>query len=688
MIRAVGLLVAAAAAMGAWSALLGGAVLWACAAAVSAAVVVAWGRTATRLVGVLLLAWPPAAVLAAGVPPGALWPSRWSELVLSLADGLDRLATLGPGRAGGDPWPAAVWLLLAGMLWLAAAGLSAAAPRSPVRQTAALALALLPWVIAVSVRQTDEVSWQGAAVLLAVPLWFAPRRAAAARPVIALGLVAALAAAGLAHTLGPRAQWFAIDDLVDREPQFSTLDTTQTYGPLYGRRTGATMLEISAPRPALWRMQVLERFGWRGWEVGSGFSREELPEPAARTLDIEVLVRGLRNDMVVSPGQIVSLQANGRVTPGSGEAWRVAPVPRAGDTYRVQATMVDADEETLRNAPPPGSDPRLERYTRIGDRWGGDWMRTRPGAFGSPPGSPEGLRGFVRYGWYGEAADLAESLSAGARSQFEVVERVQRYLTEGGRFRYDTKVERTSRVPLLDFLLRTRTGYCQHFAGAAALLLRLSGVPTRVVAGFATGLEQGGRYVVRDADAHAWIEVYFSGVGWVPFNPTPAAADAVVDPSLDPFAPAVTDDADRGSAVLPGVALALVLSAVLFVTVRRGAPGRSRSGRERTDRLLERIARRDGGPVEPGTTLGELRTRLARLGPNIAEVAAESERRKYAPDPQPPPGRPTLRIVRALAADLGPVRAARLLLGLPARTGPPRREDPPSPGSEGLGAAR
>jgi hypothetical protein len=666
VIRAAGLLVAAVAAMSAWSALLGGAVLWACAAAVCAAVVVAWGRAATRSVGVLLLAWPPVAVLAAGVPPGDLWPTRWPELLLSLSDGLDRLASLGPGRAGGDPWPAAVWLMLTGMLWLSAAGLAAAAPRSPVRQAAGLALVLLPWVVAVSVRQTDEVSWQGAAVALTVPLWFAPRRAAAARPVVALGLVSAVGAAGVAHTLGPRAQWFAIDDLVDREPQFSTLDTTQTYGPLYGRRTGATMLEISAPQPALWRMQVLERFGWRGWEVSSGLVPEDLPEPAARTVEVEVRVRGLRNDMVVSPGQIVSLRADGRVSPGSGDAWRITPMPGPGDTYRVQANVIDVDAEALRNAPPPDSDPRVKEYTGIRERWSGEWLgnRRRPGAFGS---RPEASGGLLRYGWYGEAADLARSLSAGARNQFEIVERVQRYLTEGGRFRYDTKVERTSRVPLLDFLLRTRTGYCQHFAGAAALLLRLAGVPTRVVAGFATGLEQDGRYVVRDADAHAWIEVYFSGIGWVPFNPTPAAADAVVDPGLDPFAPAVTRTADRGSAVLPGTVSALVLAAVLLVTVRQGVRGGSRSRRERADRLLERLARRDGHPVEPGTTLGELRTRLARYGPNLAEVAAALERERYAPGPAPPLNRPTLRIVRALAADLGPLRAARLLLGVPTR---------------------
>lgn len=670
MIRAAGLLAAAAAAMGAWSALLGTAVLWGCLVAAVAAAVVAWGRTATRAVGALLLLWPPMALLAGGVQPDMLWPRRWPQLLLSLSDGLQRLSSLGPGRAAGDPWPAAVWLLLVGLLWLSAAGLSVTAPRSRPRQALSLALVALPWVIAVALRQSDEVSWQGAAMVLAVPLWLAPPGGRAARPMVALGTAAALGAAALAHTLGPRGQWLAIDDLIDREPQFTTLDTTQTYGPLYGRRTGAAMLEISSPRPALWRMQVLERIGWRGWETG-GLPDEDLPEPAARPVEIEVRVRGLRNDMVVSPGRIISLQADGRVDSGAGESWRITPAPDAGDVYRVRAAVVTADPATLRTVPWPNSDPRLEEYTRVRERRpGGMWMGGRQGEFGPYADPGFGGHGYLGYSLYDEVAVMARAVTAGARNQFEVVERVQRYLTEGGRFRYDTDVERTSRVPLVDFLLRTRTGYCQHFAGAAALLLRLAGVPARVVAGFATGLEQNGRYVVRDADAHAWIEVYFSGVGWVPFNPTPADADAVVDPSLDPFAPPAAGGGRQGPVLLPAVLLGLVPAVVLLVTVRRRGPGASGLRGGRADRLLERLAGHGGEPVTPGTTWGGLRVRLARLGPNIAAVAAELERARYAPGPRAPVRRLGLRIVRALIADLGPLRAARVLVAAVVRTGP------------------
>src|SRR5204862_3418675 len=85
-----------------------------------------------------------------------------------------------------------------------------------------------------------------------------------------------------------------------------------------------------------------------------------------------------------------------------------------------------------------------------------------------------------------------------------------------------------SSAPLADFLLRERVGYCQQFSGAMALLLRMGGVPARVAAGFSPGsLDRDRReYVVRDMDAHSWVEVFFPGIGWVTRDPTPGDAPA------------------------------------------------------------------------------------------------------------------------------------------------------------------
>ena len=97
-----------------------------------------------------------------------------------------------------------------------------------------------------------------------------------------------------------------------------------------------------------------------------------------------------------------------------------------------------------------------------------------------------------------------------------------------------------SRLPdtpggLLTFLTKHRTGYCQQFAFAMAVLARLIGIPARVAVGYTAGRRlHDGTWVVTTADAHAWPELYFTGVGWLRFEPTPGGAggqDTAVEPS-------------------------------------------------------------------------------------------------------------------------------------------------------------
>ena len=77
--------------------------------------------------------------------------------------------------------------------------------------------------------------------------------------------------------------------------------------------------------------------------------------------------------------------------------------------------------------------------------------------------------------------------------------------------------------PLAAFLFDTKTGYCQQFSGVMALMLRMGGVPARVASGFSPGSYNSERkdYVVRDTDAHSWVEAYFPPYGWITFDPTP-----------------------------------------------------------------------------------------------------------------------------------------------------------------------
>ena len=100
--------------------------------------------------------------------------------------------------------------------------------------------------------------------------------------------------------------------------------------------------------------------------------------------------------------------------------------------------------------------------------------------------------------------------------------RSRRWLRSTGGFTYDENPPATGGLPpLAHFVAEGKRGYCQHFAGAMALMLRLLGIPARVAAGFTSGKYEDGGWTVTDHNAHAWVEVWFPGYGWLAFDPTP-----------------------------------------------------------------------------------------------------------------------------------------------------------------------
>lgn len=106
---------------------------------------------------------------------------------------------------------------------------------------------------------------------------------------------------------------------------------------------------------------------------------------------------------------------------------------------------------------------------------------------------------------------------------------LETWFRSSGEFTYDLQPgpSPAGTPPLVDFVLRGKEGYCQHFAGAMALMLRMLGIPARVGAGFVTGAwdARHGEWIVTDHDAHTWVEVYFPKYGWLTFNPTPQRGD-------------------------------------------------------------------------------------------------------------------------------------------------------------------
>ncbi len=108
-------------------------------------------------------------------------------------------------------------------------------------------------------------------------------------------------------------------------------------------------------------------------------------------------------------------------------------------------------------------------------------------------------------------------------SDLEIASRIEQRLHRGFTYSLDTSAEAASRDPLLDFLFVTKRGYCEYFASAMAVLLRTQGIPARVATGFQSGYfnDVSGSWVIRASDAHAWVEAWIEGRGWVTFDPTP-----------------------------------------------------------------------------------------------------------------------------------------------------------------------
>lgn len=124
---------------------------------------------------------------------------------------------------------------------------------------------------------------------------------------------------------------------------------------------------------------------------------------------------------------------------------------------------------------------------------------------------------------------LAGEVTGRQQGPYEKATAIQAYLTRHFRYSLDAPLAEQQQ-PLEEFLFARKTGYCEHYATAMVIMLRTVGVPARLVTGFmATEWnEYGHYYVVRQQDAHAWVEVYLPHSGWIRMDPTPTEDNPTV----------------------------------------------------------------------------------------------------------------------------------------------------------------
>ena len=299
---------------------------------------------------------------------------------------------------------------------------------------------------------------------------------------------------------------------------------------------------------------------------------------------------------------------------------------------------------------------------------------------------------------------ITEEVTANAQTPYARAQAIVDFFTENGGFSYSTNVVTPPGADPLESFLDERIGYCQQFAGTMALMARAAGIPSRVIVGFTGGrLTDDGEYVVQARNAHAWPELWFDGIGWVRFEPTPRVGAGVVQPDYSrdrtdresPDAPVPSEAPEpttpEAAAPLPGAGTSgppglLIVVGVLAVLTLLATPSlviawrrRRRTSRPEPRARIE-LTWRDLG--ESITDLGwswstaatprEVANALARqvrLGESeraaLRRLVWWIEQVRYAPPSVDvvPPGPSELRADLAVlrkAADRGAVRSRRI----------------------------
>lgn len=166
----------------------------------------------------------------------------------------------------------------------------------------------------------------------------------------------------------------------------------------------------------------------------------------------------------------------------------------AGDKYSLKALQPNYSE-ALRAAVIGAQDDRDDYYDRILEQ------HTQ---------LPAGIEGGV----HSLTIELTESLS----NPYDKALAIQEYLLKNCRYTLETDYPPEGRDFVSYFLLDSKEGYCSYFASAMAVMGRIAGLPTRYVEGYLARPDLGGSAVLTGENAHAWTEIYFNGVGWIPFD--------------------------------------------------------------------------------------------------------------------------------------------------------------------------
>jgi transglutaminase-like putative cysteine protease len=521
------------------------------------AVVSSWARLEHEPVTRELLAW----ALAVGVLPALLPTTRLRFAAVPIA------ALVGIGYAVGTIWPGEVRKRVADGFYLFYDVALPFRPDAQPRMHALVVLAILAFTLAIALAVAERrallatgllvagAAWpatlltssntfdRGAVILVAALAMVAGLSASfRARQAAIAGAVAVVAAVGLAGipavAKGAFLAWEKWEPSRAGTPAAVSYVWQSNYESLTFPAKRTTVLSIEAPPVSrYWRATTLDTFNGDGWlestlpvqpdpVVDPLLPREALRQD--RQVRAEVTVKALEDPRLVAASVPVRYDV-GDLDPvlyaESGTAYHPGYVPQGTKYTSWSYAARPSPAELARSLP---RYPRsLDRYLIVQTRY-----ETPPTpAFGSPGRRRDMNILFQenpRLREYRRLYTRALAIARDTPSPYAAAVALETYFRDGQNFTYDQHPNARGDIPpLVEFVTRTHRGFCQHFAGAMALMLRYLGIPARVGAGFTSGDydQENGTWTVTDHDAHTWVEVWFDGYGWLPFDPTPGRGD-------------------------------------------------------------------------------------------------------------------------------------------------------------------
>ncbi len=267
----------------------------------------------------------------------------------------------------------------------------------------------------------------------------------------------------------------------------------------------------SDPEPPYLQVYVLGRLGANAWTLAP--PRTTVAMPKGDLPEVPGLARATPRNSV---HETVSLSP--RLTANGTNNLSYLPLPYAARSVQVDGNW-RADPGSLTVL---ASGARLAglHYTVASDDVSPTAQQLREATV-----APASLEGYLKVpGPLSGLLGLAQSVTKDRTTAYGKAVALQDWFTKEGNFTYSLHVPNV-RTPdaLIQFLRKTKKGFCQQFAFAMAVLARLLHIPSRVVVGYTQGtFSNTGNWVVKTSDAHAWPELYFPQSGWLRFEPTPS----------------------------------------------------------------------------------------------------------------------------------------------------------------------